>query len=41
MDMIKLARGEPYPLPFEQGEGAAVQFLLQSGNILQIVVPGT
>ena len=35
-----LQRGEPYPLPIEQGQGAAAQFLLQSGNILQIVLPG-
>lgn len=40
MDMIKLARGEPYPLPLEHGEGAAAQFLTKTGNILQIVLPG-
>lgn len=38
--MIKLARGEPYPLPMQHGEGAAAQFLLKTGNILQIVLPG-
>ena len=37
--MIELRRGEPYPLPLEQGEGAAAQFLTQSGNVLQIVLP--
>ncbi|MFZ2170559.1 MAG: hypothetical protein WAW61_13100 [Methylococcaceae bacterium] len=40
MAMIQLARGEPYPLPLEHGEGAAAQFLTQTGNILQIVLPG-
>ncbi len=40
MELIKLARGEPYPLPLSLREGAAAQFLMQSGNILQIVVPG-
>jgi hypothetical protein len=38
--MIKLSRGEPYPMPLAQKKGAAAQFLLQSGNILQIVLPG-
>ncbi len=38
--MIKLARGEPYPIPLLQTEGAAAQFLLKTGNILQIVLPG-
>jgi hypothetical protein len=38
--LITLTRGEPYPLPLEQGQGAAAQFLMQSGNILQIVLPG-
>jgi len=37
--MVKLARGEPYPLPLEQGEGAAAQFLTKTGNVLQIVLP--
>ncbi len=40
MNMIKLARGEPYQMPLMQKEGAAAQFLLQSGNTLQIVLPG-
>jgi len=35
-----LERGKPYPLPINHGEGAAAQFLMQSGNILQIVLPG-
>src|SRR5664279_3691762 len=39
-ELITLTRGEPYPLPLEQGQGAAAQFLMQSGNILQIVLPG-
>ena len=39
-EFIALSRGEPYPLPIEQGQGAAAQFLMQSGNILQIVLPG-
>ena len=38
--VIKLACGEPYPLPLQQSEGAAAQFLLKTGNILQIVLPG-
>jgi hypothetical protein len=37
--MIGLKRGEPYPLPIAQEMGAAAQFLTQSGNILQIVLP--
>jgi hypothetical protein len=37
--LIKLRRGEPYPLPLEQGEGAAAQFLTKTGNVLQIVLP--
>ena len=40
VNMIELRRGEPYPLPLEQGEGAAAQFLTKTGNILQIVLPG-
>jgi hypothetical protein len=39
-ELITLTRGEPYPLPLEQGQGAAAQFLMQSGNILQIGLPG-
>ena len=39
-ELITLTRGEPYPLPLEQGQGAAAQFLMQSGNILKIVLPG-
>jgi hypothetical protein len=38
--MIKLARGQTYPIPLLQNEGAATQFLMKSGNILQIVLPG-
>jgi hypothetical protein len=37
--MIQLSRGEPYPLPLEQSEGAAAQFLTKTGNVLQIVLP--
>jgi hypothetical protein len=40
VNMIELRRGEPYPLPLEQSEGAAAQFLTKTGNILQIVLPG-
>jgi hypothetical protein len=39
VNMIELRRGEPYPLPLEQGEGAAAQFLTKTGNVLQIVLP--
>lgn len=38
--MIELARGEPYPLPVLQHEGAAANFLSKNGNILQISLPG-
>jgi hypothetical protein len=38
-ELITLTRGEPYPLPLEQGQGAAAQFLTKTGNILQIVLP--
>lgn len=38
--MINLARGEPYPMPILQKEGAAAQFLMTTGNVLQIVLPG-
>lgn len=37
--MITLSRGERYPMPILQSEGAAVQFLLKTGNMLQIVIP--
>jgi hypothetical protein len=37
---ITLERGEPYPLAVVKSEGAAAQFLMQSGNILQIALPG-
>lgn len=40
MSMTLLARGERYPMPLLQSEGAAAQFLLKTGNILQIIVPG-
>ncbi len=40
MKLIKLARGEPYPMHLQTGEGAAAQFLLKTGNILQIILPG-
>jgi hypothetical protein len=39
-ELITLTRGEPYPLPLLQSEGAAAQFLTKTGNILQIVLPG-
>src|SRR5664279_3877044 len=39
-ELITLTRGEPYPLPLEQGQGAAAQFLMKTGNILQIVLTG-
>ena len=38
--MIELRRGEPYPLPITKEIGAAAQFLMHSGNVLQIVLPG-
>jgi hypothetical protein len=37
--MIELSRGQPYPLPLAQSEGAAAQFLTRTGNILQIALP--
>jgi hypothetical protein len=40
MNMQLLARGQTYPIPLLQNEGAAAQFLMKSGNILQIVLPG-
>ena len=38
--MIKLARGEPYPLPVPQQEGASANFLSKNGNVLQVSLPG-
>ena len=38
--MFGLKHGKPYPLPITKEIGAAAQFLTQSGNILQIVLPG-
>lgn len=38
--MITLERGKPYPLPCLNREGAAANFLGDSGNILQICLPG-
>jgi hypothetical protein len=38
-ELITLTRGEPYPLPLLQKQGAAAQFLMKTGNILQIVLP--
>jgi len=38
--MIKLSRGELYLLPLNQKEGASTQFLMKSGSVLQIVLPG-
>ncbi|MEE7625459.1 hypothetical protein V3O24_04735 [Methylobacter sp. Wu8] len=40
MNMTILERGKPYPLPINRKEGAAAQFLLKSGSILQIILPG-
>lgn len=41
MELIKLAVGHPYPLKLTQtGEGAATQFLLTGGNLLQILLSG-
>lgn len=39
-EMTILERGKPYPLPLNQKEGATAQFLMKSGSILQIVLPG-
>ena len=38
-ELITLTRGEHYPLPLLQKQGAAAQFLMKTGNILQIVLP--
>ncbi len=38
-ELTLLERGKPYPMPLNQSEGAAAQFLLKTGNILQIVLP--
>lgn len=40
MNFITLARGKTYPLPIRAVEGAAANFLTDSGNILQIGMPG-
>lgn len=37
---ITLERGKPYPLPIATQEGAVAQFLMESGSILQIILPG-
>lgn len=37
--MIKLSRGEKYPLPIATQQGASAQFLMKSGSVLQIVLP--
>jgi hypothetical protein len=40
-NLIKLKVGQPYPLKLTQtGEGAAAQFLLHGGNIMQILLDG-
>ncbi|MCX8996257.1 hypothetical protein NOF55_16445 [Rhizobiaceae bacterium BDR2-2] len=39
MSFIKLSRGEQYPLPVRAYEGAAANFLTNSGNVLQIAMP--
>jgi hypothetical protein len=39
-ELTLLSRGQPYPLPLAQSEGAAAQFLTRTGNILQIALPG-
>ncbi len=38
--MIKLVRGKAYPLPVPKKEGASANFLIKSGNALQILLPG-
>jgi hypothetical protein len=38
--MIKLERGQAYPIPLSTNEGASAQFLIQSGSFLQVVLPG-
>ncbi|MDD2885293.1 MAG: hypothetical protein PHT48_09645 [Dechloromonas sp.] len=37
--MIKLSVGQPYPLKVIATEGAAAEFLTDSGNLLQVVMP--
>lgn len=39
MSFIKLSRGEQYPFPVRAYEGAAANFLTDSGNVLQIAMP--
>lgn len=39
INFTKFARGESYPLPIRAREGAAANFLTDSGNLLQIAVP--
>ncbi|MFM2005948.1 MAG: hypothetical protein RLZZ09_1603 [Pseudomonadota bacterium] len=34
-----LAVGQPYPLPYPNGFGAAAQFLSVQGHILQVIIP--
>ena len=36
---LLLAVGQPYPLPYPRGFGAAAQFLQASGNLLQVIIP--
>jgi hypothetical protein len=38
-EALLLRRGEPYPLPVALEFGAAAQFLMDSGSILQICIP--
>lgn len=39
MTHIILERGKPYPLPITINEGAAAQFLIKGGSILQVRLP--
>jgi len=39
MNFVALARGMEYPLPIRTQEGAAANFLTDSGNLLQIGMP--
>jgi hypothetical protein len=39
MNHIILERGKPYPLPITINEGAAAQFLIKGGSILQVRLP--
>ena len=36
---VVMTLGEPYPIPFPEGFGAAAQFLSTGGNILLVIIP--